>query len=69
MGETLFAGFTELAASCVAEGDVGQLLASLVEECGVQCSAEVGRLMLRLQRGEAERRAAEQEELWGRGGA
>ena len=69
LGETLFAGFTELAASCVAEGDVGQLLASLVEECGVQCSAEVGRLMLRLQRGEAERRAAEQEELWGRGGA
>ena len=48
---------------CGEETQAGQLLAR-VRSCGARCSEEVGRLMLRLQQGEAQRRATEQRMLW-----
>ena len=51
------------AVACGEETNAGRLRASLLS-CSVQCSSEVGLLMLRLQQGEAERRATEQKLLW-----
>jgi uncharacterized RmlC-like cupin family protein len=51
------------AGSCGEETKAGRLRTSLLS-CGVRCSSEVGLLMLRLQQGEAERRATEQRMLW-----
>lgn len=48
---------------CGEETKAGRLRTGLLS-CGARCSVEVGRLMLRLQQGEAQRRATEQRMLW-----
>lgn len=52
------------AADCGAETKARRLRTTLLS-CGVRCSLEVGKLMLRLQEGEVKRRGHEQEMLWG----